>query len=238
MREVEDRTVANMFDLGSSTVNTIYAEFCDIVVEALKYEWVRMLAADEMTHHIREFYAVTGFPQAVGALDGRHFLVSPPRENAIEYYNVKGWGLFGGRASLLEEEDDDLERLTLDNVLGRSPFRAATAAVAAATAAALTRSPRATSSLSRIQHRLNGGGLSSTAARSTSDPMPGCSVLVANLHPHVIRDLFQYIDPVVDATCVRPLSLCAAAWLTSSKYTSCQVKGFEVQHMVPKTQDL
>nr|XP_037286628.1 polymerase delta-interacting protein 3-like isoform X1 [Rhipicephalus microplus] len=115
-------------------------------------------------------------------------------------------GLFGGRASLLEEEDDDLERLTLDNVLGRSPFRAATAAVAAATAAALSRSPRATSSLSRIQHRLDGGGLTSPAARSTSDPMPGCSVLVANLHPQVtesdIRDLFQYIGPMHDARMV------------------------------------
>uniref|UniRef100_A0A224YW54 Polymerase delta interacting protein 3 n=1 Tax=Rhipicephalus zambeziensis TaxID=60191 RepID=A0A224YW54_9ACAR len=115
-------------------------------------------------------------------------------------------GLFGGRASLLEEEDDDLERLTLDNILGRSPFRAATAAAAAATAASLTRSPRATSSLSRIQHRLDGGGLASPAARSPSDPMPGCSVLVANLHPQVtesdIRDLFQYIGPMHDARMV------------------------------------
>uniref|UniRef100_L7M5I4 Putative polymerase delta-interacting protein 3 n=1 Tax=Rhipicephalus pulchellus TaxID=72859 RepID=L7M5I4_RHIPC len=115
-------------------------------------------------------------------------------------------GLFGGRASLLEEDDDDLERLTLDNILGRSPFRAATAAAAAATAATLGRSPRATSSLSRIQHRLDGGGLASPAARSPSDPMPGCSVLVANLHPQVtesdIRDLFQYIGPMHDARMV------------------------------------
>ncbi|KAL3199958.1 hypothetical protein MRX96_043683 [Rhipicephalus microplus] len=87
----EDRTVANLFDLGRSTVNTIYREFCDIVVEALEDQWVRMLAADEMTHHIREFYAVTGFPQAVRALDGCHFPVSPPKENAIDYYNYKGW---------------------------------------------------------------------------------------------------------------------------------------------------
>ncbi|KAL3206139.1 hypothetical protein MRX96_040356 [Rhipicephalus microplus] len=74
-----------------STVNTIHREFCDIVVEALEDQWVRMLAADEMTHHIREFYAVTGFPQAFGALDGCHFPVSPPKENAVDYYNYKGW---------------------------------------------------------------------------------------------------------------------------------------------------
>ncbi|KAH8033198.1 hypothetical protein HPB51_008193 [Rhipicephalus microplus] len=74
-----------------STVNTIHRKFCNIVVEALEDQWVRMLAADEMTHHIREFYAVTGFPQAVGALNGCHFPVSPPKENAIDYYNYKGW---------------------------------------------------------------------------------------------------------------------------------------------------
>lgn len=61
----EDRTVANLFDLGRWTVNRIYREFCDIVVEALEDKWVKMLAADEMTDHIREFYAVTGFSQAV-----------------------------------------------------------------------------------------------------------------------------------------------------------------------------
>ncbi|KAH7964397.1 hypothetical protein HPB51_027365 [Rhipicephalus microplus] len=81
----EDRTVANLFDLGRWTVNTKYREFCDIVVEALEDQWVKMLAADEMTHHIREFYAVTGFPLAVRALDGCHFPVSPPKENAIDY---------------------------------------------------------------------------------------------------------------------------------------------------------
>ncbi|KAL3216738.1 hypothetical protein MRX96_051129 [Rhipicephalus microplus] len=63
-------------------------------------------------------------------------LVEQPREHFAE---AEKRDLFGGRDSLLEEEDDDLERLTLDNVLGRSPFRATTAAVAAATAAALTR---------------------------------------------------------------------------------------------------
>ncbi|XP_037571581.1 uncharacterized protein LOC119453598 isoform X3 [Dermacentor silvarum] len=128
-------------------------------------------------------------------------------------------GLFGGRASALEE-DDDLERLTLDDVLGRSPLGTTTAAAAAAAAAAarlyrtgtaslVARSPRATlvqSSLSRIQHRLDGGGLGSPARRSPADPLPGCSVLVANLHPQVtesdIRDLFQDIGPMHDARMV------------------------------------
>ncbi|XP_037572065.2 uncharacterized protein LOC119454136 [Dermacentor silvarum] len=44
-----------------------------------------------MDDHVREFFAVTGFPQAVGALDGCHFAISPPKEHAADCYNYKGW---------------------------------------------------------------------------------------------------------------------------------------------------
>ncbi|KAH7955329.1 hypothetical protein HPB52_000289 [Rhipicephalus sanguineus] len=44
-----------------------------------------------MEEHMREFFAVTGFPQGVGALDCCHFPVSPPKKYASDYYNYKGW---------------------------------------------------------------------------------------------------------------------------------------------------
>ncbi|KAH6919998.1 hypothetical protein HPB50_029014 [Hyalomma asiaticum] len=44
-----------------------------------------------MVEHIREFTAMLEFPQAIGALDGCHFPVSPPKENATDYRNYKGW---------------------------------------------------------------------------------------------------------------------------------------------------
>lgn len=47
-------------------VNTIYREFCQTVVGALEKQWVKMIAANEMADHVREFSAVTGFPKAVG----------------------------------------------------------------------------------------------------------------------------------------------------------------------------
>ncbi|XP_077521601.1 uncharacterized protein LOC144132813 [Amblyomma americanum] len=87
----EDRSVANLFGLGRSTVNTIYREFCDAVVCLLEDKWINMPSPDAMGDHIREFGAVCDFPQAVGALDGCHFPVSPPKESAPDYYNYKGW---------------------------------------------------------------------------------------------------------------------------------------------------
>lgn len=87
----EDRTIAHLFGIGRSTVNTLFREFCTAVIEQLEGEWLCMVRRCEMTHHMREFYAVTGFPQAVGALDGCHFPVSPPKVHAADYHNYKGW---------------------------------------------------------------------------------------------------------------------------------------------------
>ncbi|XP_064483202.1 uncharacterized protein LOC135396090 [Ornithodoros turicata] len=87
----EDRTIAHLFGIGRSTVNTVYRQFVTAVIEKLESEWLRMIRPEAMAAHLREFYAVTGFPQALGALDGCHFAVSPPEKNAVDYHNHKGW---------------------------------------------------------------------------------------------------------------------------------------------------
>ncbi|KAH7957422.1 hypothetical protein HPB52_018781 [Rhipicephalus sanguineus] len=53
--------------------------------------WLRLICRAEMGEHIRKFYRVSGFPQAISALDGCHIRVSPPEEHAIDYFNYKGW---------------------------------------------------------------------------------------------------------------------------------------------------
>lgn len=87
----EDRTIADLFGIGRSTVNTIFREFCKTVIDRLEAEWIRMVGRRELEEHMRECFAVNGFPQVVGALDGCHFGISPPKENAADYHNYKGW---------------------------------------------------------------------------------------------------------------------------------------------------
>ncbi|KAH9361143.1 hypothetical protein HPB48_003005 [Haemaphysalis longicornis] len=87
----EDRSVAIIFAVGRSTVNSIYREFCEAVVEVMGDEWIGLPTAQGMTDHMREFAAVCDFPNAVGAMDGCHFPVSPPKEHASDYINYKGW---------------------------------------------------------------------------------------------------------------------------------------------------
>ncbi|KAL1476368.1 hypothetical protein MTO96_036555 [Rhipicephalus appendiculatus] len=87
----EDRTIAHLFGVGRSTVNVVWRQFSTAVIEQLESQWICMVQREDMADHVREFFAVTGFPQAVGALDGCHFPVSPPNKHATDYYNYKGW---------------------------------------------------------------------------------------------------------------------------------------------------
>ncbi|KAL1457222.1 hypothetical protein MTO96_043572 [Rhipicephalus appendiculatus] len=87
----EERSIAELFAVGRSTVNEAYRELCEAVIHTMEARWVNMPTVSSMAEHIREFTAVLGFPQAIGALDGCHFPVSPPKENATDYRNYKGW---------------------------------------------------------------------------------------------------------------------------------------------------
>ncbi|KAL1442262.1 hypothetical protein MTO96_046503 [Rhipicephalus appendiculatus] len=87
----EDRAIADLFGIGRSTVNTLFREFCKTVADRLEDEWIQMVGPRQLEKHIRECFSVNGFPQAVGALNGCLFAVSPPKEHAADYYNYKGW---------------------------------------------------------------------------------------------------------------------------------------------------
>ncbi|KAL1475404.1 hypothetical protein MTO96_019820 [Rhipicephalus appendiculatus] len=75
----EDRSVANIFGVGRSTVNLVFREFCATVVRRLESRYLKFPREREVAEHIRRFTAVTGFPQGMGALDGCHIEVSPPK---------------------------------------------------------------------------------------------------------------------------------------------------------------
>lgn len=87
----EDRTVGNLFGVSRSSVSIIFREFCDVVLSELEPRFVRFPKVDQLEDHMQRFTAVTGFPQGVGALDGCHIEICPPKEYAADYHNYKGW---------------------------------------------------------------------------------------------------------------------------------------------------
>lgn len=83
----QDRTIAHLFGIGRSTVNVLYREFCKAVISQLEMARLHMIRQEDMRKHLREFFAFSGFSQGIGALGGCHFRASPPKENAVDYYN-------------------------------------------------------------------------------------------------------------------------------------------------------
>ncbi|XP_017478775.1 PREDICTED: uncharacterized protein LOC108368434 [Rhagoletis zephyria] len=87
----EYRTVASLFGVGRSTVGEIVLDFCQAVCENLS-DCINSYPPNQ--HEIRKVvdgFAQTGFPQCFGAVDGCHIEVQPPKDDATDYYNYKGW---------------------------------------------------------------------------------------------------------------------------------------------------
>ncbi|KAM7289360.1 protein ANTAGONIST OF LIKE HETEROCHROMATIN PROTEIN 1 [Ixodes scapularis] len=87
----EDRTVANLFGVSRSSVNIIFREFCTVLLKRIEPRFVKFPQAHDLAEHMLQFAAIAGFPQGVGALDGCHLEVCPPKEYASDYHNYKGW---------------------------------------------------------------------------------------------------------------------------------------------------
>ncbi|KAH7959703.1 hypothetical protein HPB49_013128 [Dermacentor silvarum] len=85
----EDRSVAELFAVGCSTVNVAYRELCEAIIHTMEAEWIKMATASSMAEHIHKCTTTLEFPQAMGSLDGCHFPVSPPKESATDYRNYK-----------------------------------------------------------------------------------------------------------------------------------------------------
>lgn len=66
----EERTVAHVFGVSRTSVSTTFRQFCTIMVSQLEPQYMGMPRAHELLDHMQRFYAKTGFPQGVGALDG------------------------------------------------------------------------------------------------------------------------------------------------------------------------
>ena len=80
------RTTSNLFGIGQLTVcNTLHA-----VSEAIVEKLLPKLEAEVQTF-IREFEEISGFPQAVGAIDGCHIRIKTPLKDAEDYISTKDY---------------------------------------------------------------------------------------------------------------------------------------------------
>eukprot|EP00057_Strongylocentrotus_purpuratus_P005496 XP_003731101.1 PREDICTED: putative nuclease HARBI1 [Strongylocentrotus purpuratus] len=88
---VEYRTIAQMFGVGTSTVCCIVHQVCRAIVVTLANDMIRIPRGDAAADVVREFEVKWGFPQCFGAIDGSHIPVLSPKEFRADYYNRKGF---------------------------------------------------------------------------------------------------------------------------------------------------
>nr|XP_036226946.1 uncharacterized protein LOC118682390 [Bactrocera oleae] len=81
-----------MFGIGKSTVCEILLEFCTEIWRLQHPSCFKMLPLNrESITELVTGFEVLGFPQCLGAIDGCHIEVHPSSEDAVDYYNYKGW---------------------------------------------------------------------------------------------------------------------------------------------------
>ncbi|XP_004205687.2 uncharacterized protein LOC101241637 [Hydra vulgaris] len=88
----EYRGVSSLFGIGKSIANLIVHEFINAVNDILLPKYVKFpLSVENLIKHSRDFEAILGFQKCIGAVDGRHIPIFAPKDQAISYYNYKGW---------------------------------------------------------------------------------------------------------------------------------------------------
>ncbi|CAF5024372.1 unnamed protein product [Rotaria sp. Silwood1] len=87
----EYRTIANLFGVSRSTVCVIFEEVIDTIVSRLYYRYIKLPVGKELSEVIDGFRTTWGFPQCAGAIDGTHFAILAPVDNAADYYNRKAY---------------------------------------------------------------------------------------------------------------------------------------------------
>ncbi|XP_067648025.1 uncharacterized protein [Eurosta solidaginis] len=88
----EYRSIANLFGVGKATVCKILIEFCNEVWACMSPEYFKSfpLTRTGIAQGVADFNAM-GYPQCIGAIDGCHIEIHPKKEEAVDYYNYKGW---------------------------------------------------------------------------------------------------------------------------------------------------
>ncbi|KAJ7319966.1 hypothetical protein JRQ81_019477 [Phrynocephalus forsythii] len=81
------RTIAHVFQKGTSTIASVVVEVCLAIEHTLLKQEVRVMDFNKMLSSMRKH----GFPHCIGAVDGLHVPITPPKKEVLAYYNRKSF---------------------------------------------------------------------------------------------------------------------------------------------------
>ena len=81
------QTISSLFGIGRSTVCNILHAVSEAIVGKFLPKIIRLPNEVEVQIIIREFEEISGFPQAVGTINGCHIRIKAPLKDAEDYIN-------------------------------------------------------------------------------------------------------------------------------------------------------
>lgn len=86
----EYRVIANQFGISKSAVHKYVYAFC-IALNAEFKDELAMPSEQEAKSISRDFETMCGIPNIIGAIDGTHVPILPPKDGYRDFVNRKGW---------------------------------------------------------------------------------------------------------------------------------------------------
>lgn len=86
----EYRIIANQFGISKSSVHKYLYAFCNAVNIEFN-DYLTMPNELEVMDITREFESICGIPNIIGAIDGTHVPILPPKDGYRDFINRKGW---------------------------------------------------------------------------------------------------------------------------------------------------
>lgn len=87
----EYRVIANQFGTNKCIVHKCLYAFCEAVVREFSQEYLQMPNETEAEQVMSGFEKMCGIPNVVGAIDGTHIPILPPKIGYRDFLNRKGW---------------------------------------------------------------------------------------------------------------------------------------------------
>ena len=84
-------SLANRFQLGTSTIHGIIPETCNAIYQVLQPIVLKEPDATDWARIDRGFWRRWDFPNCIGVIDGKHYMIQSPPNSGSLYYNYKGY---------------------------------------------------------------------------------------------------------------------------------------------------
>ena len=83
------KSISYNYRIGHTTASLIAHETCNAIVKTLMQEAMPLLTEEQWKAISAEFLQRTGFPNCIGAIDGKHIQIQAPANSGSLYFNYK-----------------------------------------------------------------------------------------------------------------------------------------------------